>query len=91
MKHYYITDLTQPKGFVEVTEAEWNAIVGTDETRPYASQVYRGEMTIEEVPEELREEVQTVVNNKIARWGTYENRDIPDSQALDIITGGNGE
>ena len=91
MKHYYITDLTQPKGFVEVTEAEWNAIIGTDETRPYASKVYRGEMTIEEVPEELREEVQAVVNNKIARWGAYDSLDIPDSKALDIITGGNGE
>lgn len=91
MKHYYIADNTQPKGFIELTEAEWNAIVGTDETRPYASQVYRGIIPIDEVPEELREEVQTVVNNKIARWGTYESRDIPDSEALNIITGGNQE
>lgn len=89
MKHYYIADNTQPKGFIELTEAEWNAIVGTDEIRPYTNQVYRGIITIDEVPEELREEVQTVVNNKIARWGTYESRDIPDSEALNIITGGN--
>lgn len=91
MKHYYIADNTQPKGFIEVSESEFYDLFGTDEIRPYANQVYRGIITIDEVPEELREEVQTVVNNKIARWGTYESRDIPDSEALNIITGGNQE
>lgn len=91
MKHYYIADNTQPKGFIELTESEFYALLGTDELRPYANQVYRGIITIDEVPEELREEVQTVVNNKIARWGTYESRDILDSEALNIITGGNQE
>lgn len=89
MTHYYIADNTQPKGFIEVTEAEWNALIGTEETRPYANQVYRGELSIEEVPEDLREAVQAVVDTKIARWGTYESRDISDSEALNIITGGN--
>lgn len=89
MKHYYITDNTQPKGFVEITEAEFYALIGTDETRPYASQVYRGELSIEEVPEDLREAVQAIVDAKIARWGTYETRELSDSEALNIITGGN--
>lgn len=57
MKHYYIADNTQPKGFIEVTETEFYALVGTEETRPYASKVYRGEISIEEVPEDLREAV----------------------------------
>ena len=89
MAHYYIADNTQPKGFVEVTEAEFYALIGTEETRPYANRVYRGELSIDEVPEELRAEVQTVVDTKIARWGTYETREITDSEALNIITGGN--
>lgn len=89
MKRYYIIDNTQPKGFVEVIEAEWNAVIGTEEIRTYAYSIYRGELSIEEVPEVLRESVQAVVDAKIARWGTYENRDITDSKALDIITGGN--
>lgn len=89
MKHYYIADKTQPKGFVEVTEADFYALIGTEETRPYANQVYRGELSIDEVPEELRAEVQAIVDTKIARWGTYETREITDSEALNIITGGN--
>ena len=89
MKHYYIADNTQPKGFIELTEAEFYALIGTEKTRPYATKVYRGELSIEEVPEELRAEVQAVVDAKIARWGTYESRDIPDSEALNIITGDN--
>lgn len=76
MKRYYIADRTQPKGFIEVTESEWNALIGTEETRPYTYNVYCGELSIDDVPEELREQVQAIVNNKITRWGTY------DSQAI---------
>lgn len=88
MTRYYVSTDNE-KGFEEITEAEWNALIGTEETRPYASKVYRGELSIEEVPEDLREAVQAVVDTKIARWGTYESRDISDSEALNIITGGN--
>lgn len=88
MKRYYIADKTQPKGFVELTEAEFVAIVGDDITRPYANKMYCGVMTIDEVPEECRKAVSAIVQNKIARFGTYESRDISDSKALSIITGG---
>lgn len=71
MKRYYIADNTQPKGFIELSEAEFVALYGTDETRPYTGKLYRGEITIDDVPSELREEVQTIVANKIARWGAY--------------------
>lgn len=88
MKRYYIADETQPKGFVEVTENEFHALVGCDEIRNYVMDVYHNEIPLSAVPEELREQVQTVVNNKIARWGTYENRNISDAEALNILTGG---
>ena len=88
MTRYYITDSTAERGFVELTETEWFALMGNDTTRPYAAQVYRGEITIEEVPEDLREAVQSVVNTKIDRWGLYEERNLSDTEALDIITGG---
>lgn len=86
--HYYITDPTDPRGFVELTEAEWYALIGTEETRPYANKVYRGELSIEEVPEELQEAVQAVVDTKIARWGLYSERELPANEALNIIAGG---
>lgn len=87
MKHYYITDPSASKGFVEVSEEEFTAIIGTEETRPYASKVYRCELTIEEVPEDLREAVQTVVNAKIARWGEYNKQEISANELNDMIKG----
>jgi hypothetical protein len=89
MTHYYIADFKAEKGFVELTESEWYALLGTEETRPYANKVYRGEMDISEVPEELREAVAAVVAAKVERWGLYSERELTAREALNIITGGN--
>lgn len=91
MTRYYITDPTAERGFVELTETEWFALIGDDTTRPYAGKLYRGEITIEEVPEDLCEAVQSVVDTRIARWGLYEERNLSDTEALNIITGGSEE
>lgn len=88
MKHYYFINKNAPRGFEEVTEDEYIAVVGLPPVKEYAEKVYRGEMSIEDVPEEHRETTQTVVNAKIARLGAYQ---IPDAQALHIITGGEAE
>lgn len=85
---YYVTDSTAPKGFVELTETEWLALMGDETTLPYATKVYRGEMDIDDVPADLRDAVQAVVDTKVARWGLYSERNIPDREALNIITGG---
>ena len=66
---YYVT---ANKRLVEVTESEFMFLHGSKTVHPYASRVYRGEMTIDEVPAELREEVQTVVDRRIERLGKYE-------------------
>jgi hypothetical protein len=87
--HYYITDPTAEKGFVELTESEWLALMGMKEVRPYAGKVYRGEMDVSEVPEELREAVAAVVAEKVKRWGLYTERELTAHEALNIITGGN--
>jgi hypothetical protein len=84
-KHYYIADSTQPRGFVEVSEEEFTAVIGDDTTRPYAGKVYRGEMTIEEVPEELREAVQAVVDAKIERFGVYIEQDVSASELKEVL------
>ena len=70
---YYIEDANQPNGFLEVTEAEYNALFGDDITRPYVQAVYYGDMTIDDVPAEHREAVKTVISNKVSRWGLYKN------------------
>ena len=88
MKHYYFINKNAPRGFEEVTEEEYLAVVGLSPVREYAEKVYRGEMSIEDVPEEHREQTKAVVDAKIARLGAYQ---IPDAQALHIITGGEAE
>lgn len=85
MKRYYIFDHTVHNGFEEVEESELYALLGTEEVRPYASQVYHGELSISEVPEELKESVETVVANKIARWGEYQKQEISASDLQTMI------
>ena len=70
---YYIADESQPKGFIEVTETEYNALFGDATIRPYAQAVYRGEMAIYDVPYEHQSSVMSIVANKISRWWQYEN------------------
>lgn len=85
MKHYYITDPNAERGFVELTEAEFYAIVGTEEIRPYATKVYRGTLSIDEVPEDLRSQVQSVVDAKIARFGEYNKQEVPAEELKNMI------
>lgn len=89
MKHYYITGRGAGRGAVEVTESEYLSLMGDDTTRSYAMEVYRNQLTIEEVPEDIREAVAAVVAEKVNRWGLYSERELTAHEALNIITGGN--
>lgn len=88
MTHYYLINRNAPRGFEEITEEEYVAVVGFPPVKEYAAKVYSGIINIEEVPEEHREATQAVVDARISRLGAYQ---IPDAQALNIITGGNAE
>lgn len=80
MKRYYISDENQPLGFLEVSEAEYTALFGDETTHHYVSAVYQGELHIDDVPTDLQASVQAAVDNRINRWGLYENieeTDIP--------------
>lgn len=88
MTHYYLLNKNAPRGFEEITEEEYIAVVGFPPVKEYAARVYSGRMSIEDVPEEHRAATQAVVDAKIARLGAYQ---IPDAQALNIITGGEAE
>lgn len=76
-------------GGTGITEAEYNTLLA--EIREKASlvnQLYNGEITIAEVPEYWREEIQRRVDERIAAEGAAEEQDIPAEEALDIILGG---
>ena len=76
-------------GGVEITEAEYNALLA--EIRKKAALVYKlysGEITIDDVPTEWREEIQRRIDERIAAEGTAEEQDISAEEALEILLGG---
>lgn len=76
-------------GGVEITESEYNRLL--TEIRQKATlvnQLYNGEITIDSVPAEWREEIQRRVDERIAAEGEAAEQDIPAEEALSIILGG---
>ena len=73
----------------EITEAEYNALLSEiREKATLVDKLYSGEITIAEVPEAWREEIQRRVDERIAADRASEEQDIPAEEALDIILGG---
>ena len=79
------TYLNTGKPFEIMTEEEYLAIVGSESVRPYVGKVYRGEISIDDVPEELKEDVMVVVEARIARWGKYYKQEIPAQELKNMI------
>ena len=52
--------------------------------------LYTGEITIADMPEAWREEIQRRVDERIAAEGAAAEQDISAEEALDIILGGGG-
>ena len=76
-------------GGTEITEAEYNALLAEiREKAAFVDKLYSGEITIGDVPEDWREEIQHRVDERIAAEGTAEEQDISAEEALDILLGG---
>ena len=76
-------------GGTEITEAEYNALLAENrEKAAFVNKLYSGEITIDEVPAEWREEIQRRVDERIAAEGSAEEQDISAEEALDILLGG---
>ena len=76
-------------GGVEITEEEYNRLLTEIRTKAsLVDQLYNGEITIDHVPTEWKEEIQRRVDERIANQGTLEEQDISAEEALDIILGG---
>ena len=75
-------------GGVEITEAEYNSLLAeVREKAAYIDKLYAGEITIDDVPEAWREEVQANVDAlKAAEEEAAQN--ISAEEALNIILGG---
>lgn len=57
----------------EVSYKEWCAITGEEQDYQYIAKLYRNIISASDIPEDRREAVQAVVNNRIAKYGTYES------------------
>ena len=72
-------------GGVEITEEEYNRLLSEiREKADLMDKLYSGEITLDEVPADWREEIQQRVNERI----TAEEQDISAEEALDILLGG---
>ena len=89
MTHYYLLNKNAPRGFEEITEEEYNRLLSEIRTKAYlVNLLYNGEITIDSVPAEWREEIQRRVDERIAAEGEAEDQDISAEEALEIILGG---
>ena len=76
-------------GGVEITEAEYNdLLLEIREKADLVDKLYSGEITIDAVPVDWRDEIQRRVDERIAAEGIAEEQDISAEEALDIILGG---
>ena len=76
-------------GGTEITEAEYNRILAEiREKADLVDKLYSGEITIADVPEAWREEIQRRVDERIQADGEAEEQPISAEEALDILLGG---
>ena len=76
-------------GGTEITESEYNALISEiREKAVLVDKLYSGEITIADVPEAWREEIQRRVDERIQADGEAEEQPIAAEEALDIILGG---
>ena len=76
-------------GGVEITKAEYNRLLAEiREKAALVDKLYSGEITLSDVPEAWREEIQRRVDERIAAEGAAAEQDISAEEALDIILGG---
>lgn len=70
---------------VKVTKEEFIQLIGTRQTAPYVLAVWSEKMQINEVPEELREEVQAIVYNRLAWCGSYADQPVTDQELREFV------
>lgn len=72
---------------IEITEAEYNTLLlEIREKAALANQLYKGEITIDAVPAEWREEIQRRVEEQLTEIN--DDPELTSEEALDIILGG---
>ena len=72
----------------EITEEEYNTLLAEIRSKErLVAQLYSGEITIEDVPSEWREEIQRRVNERIATDEAAKDQDISGEEFLSMMEG----
>lgn len=73
-------------GGTEITEAEYNALISEiREKAALVDNLYSGEITIDEIPADWREEIQRRVNERIAADGEESEQDISGDELMSMM------
>ena len=73
---------------IEITEAEYNALLAEiREKSTLVDKLYSGEITIDDVPAEWREEIQRRVDARIAAEGEAAEQPISGDEFLSMLEG----
>lgn len=76
------------QGGTEITEAEYNALLAEiREKSVLVDKLYSGEITIDDVPAEWREEIQRRVDERIAAEGEAAEQPISGDEFLSMLEG----
>lgn len=96
MRHYAqynsvgaLTAIGTGPGGIEITEEKYNRLLEEICTKAtLVDSLYRGEITLEDVPADWREKIQRRVDERIQREGEMENQDLSAEETLAILLGG---
>lgn len=83
MKKYYLPVKNGVKE--EVSYEEWISFIGEEQDRPHIKKLYTNAITIEDVPEDRREYIKAVVDNRVLRCGEYKSQIIPANELKTLV------
>lgn len=84
MNFYYIPSATD-QGYEQMEESAFFSMIAEKQRKNYANKVYYGKIELDSVPEEHRETVQTLVTERVAKYGRYEDKRISPFEALKAV------
>lgn len=84
MDRYYLFS-EKEQTYKSVDESTFLSLVAEKQRKNYANKVYRGEIELGGVPEEHREIVQKLVDEKVVKYGKYEDKVITPVEAVKAI------
>lgn len=85
MKYYIYSEIEHK--LVECSEEEYNLFNENLELNNYINKVYKEEISIDEVPDDLQKQVREGVEKKIAEQGSYDDQPVESDELMKMLGG----